>query len=287
MPIAIRHRCPFAPCIARLASIAAFGMACVAAMVPTATLAALQDHFLYFPGKAPLAALVSDDLRAWPGEDDFMGLLAEPERPAHATAIVFHGNAGHAGHRQVYATALVQQGVRVILAEYPGYGPRDGKVGEESLVADAKRTIELAHARFGAPLLLIGESLGAGVVAAAAAQQRDRIAGLMLITPWDRLTHIAAHHYAWLPTSWLLRDRYDSVANLAAFDRPVLVVVAERDRIVPARFGRALYDALPARRQLRIVPGADHNDWFHRVDGAWWRQALAFLLESGPKAGAP
>nr|WP_144828394.1 alpha/beta fold hydrolase [Cupriavidus gilardii] len=262
-------------------------MMCIAGMAPTAALAALQDHFLYFPSKAPLAALVSDELRPWPGEVGFMGLLAEPSGPARATAIVFHGNAGHAGHRKVYAAALVQHGVRVILAEYPGYGPREGEVGETSFVADAQRTIELAHARFGAPLLLIGESLGAGVVAAAAAQQRDRIAGLMLITPWDRLTHIAAHHYAWLPTSWLLRDRYDSVAHLAAFDRPVLVVVAERDRIVPARFGRALYDALGMRRQLRIVEGADHNDWFNRVDEEWWRQALAFLLESGGEAVAP
>lgn len=283
MPTAVRHRFPLA---ARIASMA-LGMVCFAGMAPTATLAALQDHFLYFPSKAPLAALVSDQLSAWPGEDDFMGLLAEPRAPARATVIVFHGNAGHAGHRKVYADALVQHGVRVILAEYPGYGPRDGEVGEASFVADAQRTIELAHARFGAPLLLIGESLGAGVVAAAAARQRDRIAGLMLITPWDRLAHIASHHYAWLPTSWLLRDRYDSVANLAAFDRPVLVVVAERDRIVPARFGRALHDALGMRRQLRVVPGADHNDWFDRVDAEWWRQALAFLLESGPNAAAP
>lgn len=280
MPIAARHRYPFSTRVASMA----LGMACLAGMAPTATLAALQDHFLYFPSKAPLAALVSNELRPWPGEDDFMGLLAEPARPAHATAIVFHGNAGHAGHRNMYAAALVQLGVRVILAEYPGYGPRDGRVGEATFVADAQRIIELAHARFGAPLLLIGESLGAGVAAAAAAPNGDRIAALMLITPWDRLAHIAAHHYAWLPTSWLLRDRYDSVANLAAFDRPVLVVVAERDRIVPARFGQALHDALRTRRQLLIVPGADHNDWFGRVDYEWWRQALAFLLESGDAA---
>ena len=166
MPTAARHRFPLA---GRLASMA-LGLVCLAGMAPTATLAALQDHFLYFPSKAPLAALVSDELGAWPGEDDFMGLLAEPRGPARATAIVFHGNAGHAGHRKVYADALVQHGVRVILAEYPGYGPRDGEVGEASFVADAQRTIELAHARFGAPLLLIGESLGAGVVAAAAAR---------------------------------------------------------------------------------------------------------------------
>jgi len=26
------------------------------------------------------------------------------------------------------------------------------------------------------------------------------------------------------------------------------------------------------------VPGAGHNDWPGRVDAAWWRQAVDFLL---------
>ncbi|MGY8525417.1 alpha/beta hydrolase [Paracidovorax citrulli] len=256
-------------------------------MAPTIALAALQDHFLYFPGKASLHEMVSDRLRAWPAEGEFRGLLAEPARPARATAIVFHGNAGHAGHRQPYATALLEHGVRVILAEYPCYGPRDGAVGEASFVDDAQRTIELAHRQFGGPLLLIGESLGAGVAAAAAAGQAEKLAGVMLITPWDRLANIAAYHYAWLPTSWLLRDRYDSVANLAGFERPVLVVVAERDRIVPARFGQALYDTLGSRRALRVVAGADHNDWFARVDSDWWGQALSFVLGAEREGTSP
>ncbi|MBY4895950.1 alpha/beta hydrolase [Cupriavidus sp. AU9028] len=255
-------------------------MATLAVMAPGGALAALQDRFLYYPSKASLDELVSGRLQAWPGAAEFRGLLAEPAGPAHGTVIVLHGNAGHAGHRQLYADALVAQGLRVILAEYPGYGPRDGALGEASLVADAQRTVELAHAQFGAPLLLIGESLGAGVAAATAAgeRQREKIAGIMLITPWDRLAHIASHHYAWLPTSWLLRDRYDSVRNLAGFAGPVLVVIAERDRIVPARFGRALYDSLGPRRQLRVVAGAEHNDWFGRVDAPWWSEAMAFLL---------
>jgi alpha-beta hydrolase superfamily lysophospholipase len=140
-------------------------------------IAILQDRFLYFPDKAAPGDIVSGGLRAWPTPQDFRGLVAEPAEPARATAIVFHGNAGHAGHRKFYATALTRLGLRVILAEYPGYGPREGAVGEQNLVADAEQTIALAHRLYGAPLLLIGESLGAGVVVAAGARQRDRTAG--------------------------------------------------------------------------------------------------------------
>ncbi|MBI4756747.1 MAG: alpha/beta fold hydrolase [Betaproteobacteria bacterium] len=242
-----------------------------------------QDSLLYFPDRAAVADMVSPGLRAWPTPQDFRGLVAEPAAPARATAVVFHGNAGHAGHRSYYAQALTRLGLRVILAEYPGYGPRDGETSERSLVADADQTVALAHGRYGPPLLLVGESLGAAVATAVSARQGDSIAAMLLITPWDRLENVAAHHYPWLPVRWFLRDRYDNTAHLASFGGPVLVAVAERDSIVPARFGVALHAAAAHPKRLAVMKGADHNDWIDHVDDAWWREAIDFLLgESRP-----
>lgn len=245
-----------------------------------AAIALLQDRLLYFPARATAAQMSTGRLAAWPSAQDFRGLVAEPPGAVRGTAVVFHGNAGHAGHRAYYADALTGLGLRVILAEYPGYGPRDGAVGEASLVADAEQTLRLAHRLHGAPLLVVGESLGAGVAAAAASRTREQVAGLLLITPWDRLEHVAAFHYPWLPVRWLLRDRYESAAHLAAFGGPVIVAVAERDTIVPARFGTALHDALPGRKRLDVIAGAGHNDWVMRVNDAWWRDVVAFGLGS-------
>ena len=250
----------------------------IAYLIVIAGIAMFQDRLLYFPAKATQADMIAGGLRAWPAPQDFRGLVAEPSGPVRGTAIVFHGNAGHAGHRAFYAKALTPLGLRVILAEYPGYGPRDGAVGEQNLVADAEQTIALAHSHHGAPLLLIGESLGAAVVAAAAVRQRDKTAGLLLITPWDRLENVGTYHYPWLPVKWLLRDRYDSVTHLASFGRPILVAVAERDSIVPARFGTALYESLAEPKRLTVLKAAEHNDWIARVDETWWREAITFVL---------
>ena len=262
-----------------LTSLAWLAIGCVALL---AAIALFQDRLLYFPSRATVAEMASDKLLAWPGQADFRGLMAQPAGAARGTAIIFHGNAGHAGHRAFYAEALTALGLRVILAEYPGYGPRDGGLGERSLVDDAEQIIALAHREHGAPLLVIGESLGAGVAAAASARLADKVAGLLLITPWDRLAHVAAFHYPWLPVNRLLRDRYDSAAHLASFGRPVLVAVAEHDSIVPARFGTALFNALPGPKQLEVVRAAGHNDWPLRVDVAWWRKAIGFLLPGAP-----
>ncbi len=250
----------------------------LAGVIVLAGIIMFQDRLLYFPAKAAVKDMESTGLSAWPTPQDFRGLVAEAVVPVRGTAIVFHGNAGHAGHRVYYATALTRLGLRVILAEYPGYGPRDGALGEENLVADAEQTIALAHRRYGAPLILIGESLGAGVAAAAGSRQRDKTAGLLLITPWDRLEHVAAYHYRWLPVKWFLRDRYDSVTHLASFGRPVLVAVAELDSIVPDHFGTALYEALSEPKRLVVMKAAGHNDWATRLDASWWRAAIAFTL---------
>ena len=254
----------------------------IACLLGLAAIFLFQDRLLYMPAKAGVERMVSSSsgLRAWPSPQEFRGLVAEPDpaSPVRGTAIVFHGNAGHAGHRVFYAAALTQLGLRVILAEYPGYGPRGGLLGEESLVNDAEETLLLAHRQYGAPLLLMGESLGAAVSAAAAARQPDLVAGLLLITPWDRLERVASHHYPWLPVKWMLRDRYDSAAQLASFARPVVVAVAEHDRIVPARFGVALYESLQGPKHLMLIKAAGHNDWLDRVDAGWWQEAIRRTL---------
>lgn len=240
-----------------------------------------QDRLLYFPEKAPVAALLRfvPGAQPWPTPDAFRGLLAAPQNGTpRGTIIVFHGNAGHAGHRGFYVDALAKSGWRVILAEYPGYGPRAGKLGEDSLVADAAETIALARSQFSGPLYLLGESLGAGVLAAASDRlQHAGIAGLLLVTPWDRLQSVASYHYPWLPVSWLLSDRYDNVVHLAGFRGRVAVVLAADDRIVPAEFGHALFASLQTEKMLRVLPAVDHNDWVEHTDAAWWQSLLEYL----------
>lgn len=238
-----------------------------------------QDDLLYMPSRAALEDVSSPWLRPWPAADDLRGLVAAPEQPT-STAIVFHGNAGHVGHRAYYAATLAPLGVRVILAEYPGYGPRDGPLGERAFVADAIETVARARRTYDGPLVLIGESLGAAVASAAAAHHAARIDGVIVITPWDNLANVAAHHYGLFPVRWLLRDRYDSVEHLRSLHRPVFVAVAEHDTVVPSRFGLALYESLRGPKRLTVMRGTGHNDWIGHVDQRWWREAIAFVLGS-------
>jgi pimeloyl-ACP methyl ester carboxylesterase len=246
----------------------------------SAFLFVMQRRLLYQPfggGISPQRA-AELGLRHWPSVEDFRGFVPFDEQPApRGTVVVFHGNAGAAFHRGFYFPALSRHHLRVVLAEYPGYGGRPGRPSESTLVADALETIALAQRMYGEPLYLWGESLGAGVAAGAIAQTDVPIAGLVLFTPWDSLPAVAQTHYPYLPVRWLVLDRYQTVDNLDAFAGRIAVILAGMDEVIPVKHGQNLYDSLPGNKQLWLFEGARHNSMPIEADQDWWGQVVGFL----------
>ncbi len=242
-----------------------------------------QRSMLYFPDASELSPLQARELglRHWPSSGQFRGFVAEPnpQQGIRGTVIIFHGNGGAAFHRFFYAKALVRQHFRVLLAEYPGYGGRDGQPAETALVQDGVTLLELAHEQFGPPLYLWGESLGCGVAAGVVRQTRVPVAGVVLFLPWDTLANVAATHYPFIPVRWLLRDRYDSVANLRHFQGPVAVLLAGEDEIIPTHHGRQLYEKLMTTKKLWVMLGAGHNSMPMAADQIWWQEVTDFLTK--------
>jgi pimeloyl-ACP methyl ester carboxylesterase len=241
----------------------------------------LQDHFLYFPDhvRPSAGSLAAKKLAFWMvSGDDYRGLVGEPETEAPAgTVIVFHGNAGKASDRGFYAKMLVAMNYRVILAEYPGYGGRPGSRGEEQFVKDARLTVEAVFAKYGGPIYLLGESLGCGVVAKVAGRSPVPVEGIVLFTPWDSLLSVAASHAPAFIARLVLKDRYDSVANLASFSGRTAIIGAERDDIIPVGHAEALYASIPGRKHMWTIKGAGHNDWPMFTSDAMFREIMDFV----------
>lgn len=258
-------------------------------LLMVALTALAQQKMLYFPDPTPPSAenlrpAYGPALTVWPATSGsaFRGYVsAEPAARALArgTVVVFHGNAGSARDRGYYLAALERRGYRVVLAEYPGYGGRDGELGEASFVADGRETARRALADFGGPLWVWGESLGAGVAAAVAADASLPVAGVALITPWDNLPDLAQALYWYLPARWLLQDRYDNRANLGRYAGPAAILIAERDEIIPVQHGQRLYEALREPKRRWVFPNAGHNSWPIDPSASWWDEALDWLSE--------
>ncbi len=225
----------------------------------------LQSRFIYFPDTArPSGKSLADaNLAFWRScGDDYQGLIdAREVRDAKGTVIVFHGNAGKAADREYYIGMLRPLGYRVILAEYPGYGGRSGKPGERSFLNAARETVHCAFNEYGGPVYLVGESLGCAVVAWLAGHASVPVDGIVLFTPWDTLLKVAGEKVPSFVAGLILKDRYDSIANLKAFRNRVAIVGAGRDDIIPVEHAKSLYDSYAGQKRMWIIPQAGHNDW--------------------------
>ncbi len=179
----------------------------------------------------------------WPsgpmGPGDYHGFISRPDAGnALGTVLVFHGNAGSAPDRSYYVAALGRLGYRVILCEYPGYGAREGRPNERSLVFEAHRAARTRWPASDPRSYVWGESLGCGVASALAGDRTLAIEGVVLLTPWDTLPDLAQSKFPFLPARFILRDRYDNIHPLKGFKGRIAVIMAGRDEIIPNRHTR-------------------------------------------------
>ena len=256
---------------------------CGLAAVLLALLYANQRSLIYLPARldpARFAQLV----RASLGERatilaPFDAVVVEPPAtvPARATVILFHGNAGLGIERSYLVPVCATRGLRLVLAEYPGYGGRAGEPSERALVADGEALYAEVLRRYrGAPVLLAGESLGTGVAVQVATGREPPPARLVLLTPFLSLAETAARAYPYLPARYLVRDRFDSAGRLPRYRGPVAILVAGEDEVVGAAQGRALVALARARGETAYVelPDGGHNGWTAFASDAQWTELL-------------
>lgn len=238
-----------------------------------------QRQMLYHPWPASeadmLTAAHEAGLKRWVDSGGRPIGWMTPDGSTNPPVLILQGNGGNPIGRARLISRLRHAGVgaQFFILEYPGYGARAGTPTQTSLTAAAVFGLDALPA----PAVVLGESLGTGVAAQAALLRPDRVRGLILVTPFDSMSHAASHHYPWLPVALLLLDRFDSVAALDGFRKPVAVVVAERDGTTPPEGGRRLAASLKGPNKLWIVPGADHNDASEGLSDQDWRGIWDFV----------
>jgi uncharacterized protein len=258
-------------------------------------LAIFQRKLIYLPSHQSEAAMLryaeSFQLEPW---RDKAGMIIGWKTPASAGApranrlVVFHGNAGYALLRTHFVDGFGGLGAGrlwdVHLFEYPGFGAREGKLGEESFIQAGAAALEELAANDSRPIFLLGESLGSGLACALAARNAPRIAGVFLLTPYSSLAEVAAFHYPAIPVRLILRDRWDNRTALSAYPGRIAIRLAGDDEIIPVAQGQALYDVAPGPRKLWIQDSAGHNGTNFDRTAPWWEEVSEFLVSDSPRA---
>lgn len=243
----------------------------------------MQRRLIYVPTVlAPAVAeraATEKGLAPWRNsQGQIIGWKLPSSEPHTANVLIVHGNAGSATDRDYFARPIHDAAaVDVYILEYPGYGPRDGSPSMTSLLAAADEAFDFLPTH--EPIYVVGESLGCGVAAHLAQVQPNRVAGLALFMPYDKLVSVAQSAMPFLPVSLVLRERFAPATWLEDYRGPVKIVLASADEVIPARFGQRLYDGYVGPKDLLVVSGARHND----VAGQstqWWKAVFSFWQQN-------
>lgn len=187
--------------------------------------------------------------------------------------LYFGGNAEDvAANIATFAAAFPN--TALYFANYRGYGGSTGVPSEKAILADAEILFDRVHAQH-PRVAVLGRSLGSGVAVHLAAA-RD-VSKLALITPYDSVLRVAQRQLPFVPVSWLLEDTFDSVAKAPRIRAPVLVLLAEPDRVIPREHSDRLIAAFaPGQAAVRSIAGTDHDSISASPD--YVRALAAFVL---------
>jgi len=243
----------------------------------------LQDRLIFYPQRLDVARRAEIAARLPAAREVFIDAVDGTRLHAwylksgsgSDLVLYFGGNAEEVSWMLDAATAETP-GTSWLLTDYRGYGASGGKPSAKALIADGQAWYDYAVRLPGVDakrVFAFGRSLGGGVAVPLAAERR--LAGVILVTPFDSLAAVAQHYYPYLPVKWMLRHRFDSIALAPRLKVPMLCLVAARDEVIPPIHAERLYDAWGGPKRKLVLAGAQHND----IDAApaFWRAIRSFL----------
>lgn len=223
---------------------------------------AFQRRLMYFPDArrwAPALAGFPQAEEIALASSDGERLLAwhVPPRGDKPVVIYFQGNAGGLDLRIGRFGWLIEDGTGLVALNYRGYGGSSGSPSEQGFIRDAIAAYDFAAARCGAKrIVLFGESLGTAVAIALAAEHE--VGGLILDSPFTSAADVGAAAYRFVPVRRMIKDTWRSDLRIGRVRAPVLVLHGARDRVVPLRFGEALFALANEPKHIVRFPDGGH-----------------------------
>ena len=260
----------------RLLLLSSFALYLVICMV----MSIYQRSFIYYPSVFTSAQVDQmaqhAKLERWANSaGQFIGFKhLSPKQPADGTILLAYGNGGTVNSSSHYVDDIQSVvALDVFILEYPGYEDRSGSPSQNSLFRAADEGFQMLATN--KPIYLLGESLGSGVAAYLAGTYSNRVAGVVLLSPFNRLTSVAQNHYPILPVWLLLVDRFPSEDYLRQYHGPVGITMDGRDKIVPEKFSLRLYNSYSGPKKLWEFPNGGHCQ-IAELHSQFWKEVIEF-----------
>jgi pimeloyl-ACP methyl ester carboxylesterase len=183
------------------------------------------------------------------------------------TLLFFHGNGEIVADYDDLGPLYVQRGLNFFPVDYRGYGRSTGTPTVSAMMRDSHRILAFAlewlnQQGFSGPLVVMGRSLGSASALELAALHPDRLDGLIVESGFAYAGPLLELLGVDLKALGFTEEvGFRNVDKIRRWEKPLLVIHAEYDHIIPFTDGQALYDASPSpEKTLLQVAGANHND---------------------------
>lgn len=226
-----------------------------------------QRSLLYFPSKTEIHGYYYSGtnlkkVNINSSDGIILKSLYSPALSQKNTFLIFHGNAGHIGHRVNKFKPFLDEGYGMLLLEYRGYGENSGSPSEKGFYKDAKAAINYLKNLKILPenIIIYGESLGTAL--AVKLSTEFKFHSTILEAPFTSISDIAKRHYWVLAAKLLVSDDFNIIDKIAKIKSPLLIIHGEKDKIVNVDFGKKVYASASNPKKGIFVPAAGHNNLY-------------------------
>lgn len=194
--------------------------------------------------------------------------MADPRAP---NILFFHGNGEIVADYDDLGPFYNRMGINFLPVDYRGYGRSTGSPTVTAMIHDSLLVFDFVKKWLGengyvGPLVAMGRSLGSASVAEIAFKHEECLDALIIesgfayAAPLLALLGVDA-----VSIGFKEEEGFRNLDKVRTFGKPLLIIHAEFDHIIPFSDGQALYDASQSKDKTLVkIRGANHNDIFAR-----------------------
>jgi fermentation-respiration switch protein FrsA (DUF1100 family) len=183
------------------------------------------------------------------------------------TLLHLHGNEGSLASQYQAIVPLVKDGVQVFMFDYSGFGFSAGKATMQNIRADALAALNYIAGRAdvkNTKLVIYGQSLGGHLAVVVAAENPDRIAGLVTEGAFSSPKDMGAYKLRksiglGFIGRVLVKEDYSAKASIKKYHKPSLIIHSTEDEEIPFYMGQLLYNDANTPKEFYTIKGPHIN----------------------------
>jgi fermentation-respiration switch protein FrsA (DUF1100 family) len=163
--------------------------------------------------------------------------------PSVATIVHFHGNAGSLFYQHQAISPLIEEGFRIFMFDYSGFGFSEGKATRKNVLKDAHAAIDFIKMKFGndEKIVVYGQSLGGHLAGVVGTQRQTEIDALVIEGAFSSHKDIA-REFAGGFGKMMTKELYSAIEFIPNFKKPILIIHSTEDETIPFTLGQKIFE---------------------------------------------